>query len=69
MIGVLITVLGLRLLFVHKNSPTPNMEADWNTDLNFNHQQLSQEAITSKVRDFYWRTTKDRDEKWVDDVW
>lgn len=46
------------------------MEADWNTDCEFQSSAIIQGSkITfSKVRDFYWRTTKDRDEKWVDDV-
>ena len=48
----------------------PSTEADWNTDCEFQSKAIIEENhITfTKIRDFTWRTTRDRDEKWDDNV-
>ena len=48
----------------------PSTEADWNTDCEFQSKAIIDEHhITfTKIRDFTWRTTRDRDEKWDDNV-
>ncbi|DAC55697.1 MAG TPA: DUF4105 domain-containing protein, partial [Candidatus Poseidoniales archaeon] len=48
----------------------PSTEADWNTDCEFQSKAIIEENhITfTKIRDFTWRTTRDRDEKWDENV-
>ena len=48
----------------------PSMHSNWNTDCEFQSSATIEEHhITfSKVRNFIWRTTKDRDEYWDDEV-
>ena len=48
----------------------PSTEADWNTDCEFQSKAIiGEHHITfTKIRDFTWRTTRDRDEKWDDNV-
>ena len=48
----------------------PSTDSDWNTDCEFQSTAVIEEHhITfSKIRDFTWRTTRDRDERWDDNV-
>ena len=48
----------------------PSTNSDWNTDCEFQSSAIIEEHhITfSKVRNFTWRTTRDRDEEWDENV-
>ena len=48
----------------------PSTNSDWNTDCEFQSSATIEEHhITfSKVRNFTWRTTRDRDEEWDENV-
>ena len=65
--------MGLRpyyVWFTRIRPREPSTEADWNTDCEFQSTAVIEENhITfSKIRDFTWRTTRDRDERWDDNV-
>ena len=71
-ISIIIIVIG-RLYYVwftRIRPRVPSTEADWNTDCEFQSNAIIEENhITfTKIRDFTWRTTRDRDEKWDDNV-
>ena len=71
-ISIIIIVIG-RLYYVwftRIKPRVPSTEADWNTDCEFQSKAIIEENhITfTKIRDFTWRTTRDRDEKWDDNV-
>ena len=71
-ISIIIIVIG-RLYYVwftRIRPRVPSTEADWNTDCEFQSKAIIEENhITfTKIRDFTWRTTRDRDEKWDDNV-
>ena len=70
---LVVTILGLRLYYVwftRIRPREPSTDADWNTDCEFQSTAVIEENhITfSKIRDFTWRTTRDRDERWDDNV-
>ena len=71
-ISIIIVIIG-RLYYVwftRIRPRVPSTEADWNTDCEFQSKAIIEENhITfTKIRDFTWRTTRDRDEKWDDNV-
>ena len=71
-ISIIIIVIG-RLYYVwftRIRPRVPSTEADWNSDCEFQSKAIIEENhITfTKIRDFTWRTTRDRDEKWDDNV-
>ena len=70
---LVVTIVGLRLYYVwftRIRPREPSTDADWNTDCEFQSTAVIEENhITfSKIRDFTWRTTRDRDERWDDNV-
>ena len=70
---LVVTIVGLRLYYVwftRIRPREPSIDADWNTDCEFQSTAVIEENhITfSKIRDFTWRTTRDRDERWDDNV-
>ncbi len=71
-ISIVIIVVGrfYYVWFTRIRPRVPSTEADWNTDCEFQSKAIIEEHhITfTKIRDFTWRTTRDRDEKWDDNV-
>ena len=71
-ISIIIIVIGRfsYVWFTRIRPRVPSTEADWNTDCEFQSKAIIEEHhITfTKIRDFTWRTTRDRDEKWDDNV-
>ncbi len=68
---IVVTILRLLYVWFTRIRPrTPSVNSDWNTDCEFQSSALIEDNhITfSKVRNFTWRTTKDRDEVWEDNV-
>ena len=68
---VIIVIARLYYVWFTRIRPrVPSTEADWNTDCEFQSKAIIEEHhITfTKIRDFTWRTTRDRDEKWDDNV-
>jgi len=68
---VIIVIARLYYVWFTRIRPrVPSTEADWNTDCEFQSKAIIDEHhITfTKIRDFTWRTTRDRDEKWDDNV-
>ena len=66
----LIALLGLSILIwmVRVRPRVPQLEDDWNSDCErTTTAEIDGDAIRFKnVRDFFWRTTRDRDESWDD---
>ena len=70
---LIIAVIGARLYYVWYTRIRPRMpstDSDWNTDCEFQSTaKIEGNHVTfSKIRDFNWRTTRDRDERWDDNV-
>ena len=70
---LIIAVIGARLYYVWYTRIRPRMpstDSDWNTDCEFQSTaKIEGNHVTfSKIRDFTWRTTRDRDERWDDNV-
>lgn len=70
---LIIAVIGARLYYVWYTRIRPRMpstDSDWNTDCEFQSTaKVEGNHVTfSKIRDFNWRTTRDRDERWDDNV-
>ncbi len=64
-------VIFCALIWLVKVRPRiPQNEAEWNSDCEFlTTTTIDGDMITFRnVRDFFWRTTRDRDEAWVDEV-
>tara|TARA_B100000767_G_scaffold90611_1_gene87030 strand:+ start:317 stop:1114 length:798 start_codon:yes stop_codon:yes gene_type:complete len=59
------------LIWIVKVLPKkPRKNVTWNTDCEFQSRALidGDNVTFTKVRDFFWRTTRDRDENWDDDI-
>ena len=72
-IGTIITIVAFRLYylwFTRIRPRVPSTDSDWNTDCEFQSKAIIEgDHITfTKIRNFTWRTTKDRDEFWDDNV-
>ena len=48
----------------------PKLHADWAADCELTSSAVFNDSMITfrNVRDFHWRTTRDRDEKWADEV-
>ena len=72
-LGSVATLVGLRLLYVWNTRIRPlepSLELEWAADCeHLTTATVEGSKITfHNVRDFTWRTTKDRDENWADEV-
>ena len=72
-LGALAGAVVLRLLYVWNTRIRPlqpSLDLEWAADCqHLTTAQVDGSAITFQmVRNFTWRTTKDRDEDWVDEV-
>jgi len=72
-LGSVATLVGLRLLYVWNTRIRPlepSLELEWAADCeHLTTATVEGTKITfHNVRDFIWRTTKDRDENWADEV-
>lgn len=71
-LGALLIVVFLPLFiwFIRVRPRQPQLDADWNSDCEFiTTTDLVDSKITFRnVRNFFWRTTKDRDESWIDEL-
>ena len=68
---VAITILLMIFIWTTKIWPLkPKLEANWRSDCEFHGQAIIDGTkITFKnVRDFFWRTTKDFDGNWIDEI-
>ena len=68
---VAITILWMIFIWTTKIRPLkPKTEANWRSDCEFHGQAIIDGTkITFKnVRDFFWRTTKDFDDNWIDEI-
>jgi hypothetical protein len=71
---IILIVLGALVLLptliwlIRVRPKTPVTDDDWNSDCeHMTTAEITDETITfSNVRDFFWRTTRDRDEAWID---
>ena len=56
--------------FIRVRPRKPQTDAKWNTDCEFLTSTTTEGSKITfrKVRDFFWRTTRDRDEAWADEV-
>ena len=56
--------------FVRVRPRQPQLEAEWNSDceLMTTADIADSKIIFRNVRNFFWRTTRDRDESWIDEV-
>ena len=73
LLGVVIALLflnGLWIWYTRIRPRQPKLHANWASDCEFTPSAVFNDSrITFRnVRDFHWRTTKDRDEKWADEV-
>ena len=73
LVAVILMVIVIRLYYVwftRIRPRIPSTDSDWNTDCEFQSQAIIDgDYITfTKIRDFTWRTTRDRDEVWDDNV-
>ena len=71
--ALILTSMSVRLFYVwytRIRPRKPSTISDWNTDCEFQSSAIIEEHhITfSKVRNFNWRTTRDRDEDWDENV-
>ncbi|RJU82650.1 MAG: DUF4105 domain-containing protein [Candidatus Poseidoniales archaeon] len=71
-LGVLLVVVFLPLMiwFIRVRPRQPQLTANWNSDCEFiTTTEIVDSKITFRnVRNFLWRTTKDRDESWIDEL-
>ena len=72
-LGLIAALIILRMIYVWMfiiRLRKPKIEADWRPDCKFHGEAIIDGTkITFKnVRDFFWRTTKDYDENWVDEI-
>ena len=72
-IAIIITVVAIRLYYVwftRIRPRVPSTDSDWNTDCEYQSKAIIDgDYITfTKIRNFTWRTTRDRDEFWDDNV-
>ena len=60
----------LAIWFIRVRPRKPQNDAKWNTDCEFLTSTTTEGSKITfrKVRDFFWRTTRDRDEAWADEV-
>ncbi|MBT60484.1 MAG: hypothetical protein CMA63_02880 [Euryarchaeota archaeon] len=67
---VLFIVLPSLIWLIRVRPKQPVVDDDWNSDCEFiTTAEITDEAITfSNVRNFFWRTTRDRDEAWIDSL-
>ncbi|DAC31054.1 MAG TPA: DUF4105 domain-containing protein, partial [Candidatus Poseidoniales archaeon] len=67
-----ITVIGLCVLIwmVRVRPRVPQLDANWNSDCEKTTTAEIEGSVIrySNIRDFFWRTTRDRDEDWADTV-
>ncbi|MDC0285786.1 DUF4105 domain-containing protein [Candidatus Poseidoniaceae archaeon] len=66
----LMSLHGLWLWWTRVRPKQPRLNADWQSDCEFiSSAEFEDSMITFRnVRDFHWRTTRDRDERWADEV-
>ena len=69
----IVVIIGARLYYVwftRIRPRVPSTDSDWNTDCEFQSKAIieGREITFTKIRDFTWRTTRDRDEKWDENV-
>ena len=72
-LGALAVLVGLRLVYIWRTRIrplVPSLELEWAADCeHLTTATVDGSSITfHNVRDFKWRTTKDRDENWADEV-
>lgn len=71
-LGTVLAVVFLSFMvwFIRVRPRQPQLEAVWNSDCELiTTADIDDTKITFRnVRDFFWRTTKDRDESWIDEV-
>ena len=67
---LLIIAISTIIWFIRVRPRKPQLDAKWNSDCEFLTTTTTEGSkITFRnVRDFFWRTTRDRDEAWVDEV-
>ena len=65
-----VVLLSFMVWFIRVRPRQPQLEAVWNSDCELiTTADIDDTKITFRnVRDFFWRTTKDRDESWIDEV-
>ena len=71
LVALLVVVfLPLLIWFIRVRPRQPQLVANWNSDCEFiTTTNLVDSKITFRnVRNFFWRTTKDRDESWIDEL-
>ena len=69
--AVIIVVLRLYYVWLTRIKPrVPSTDSDWNTDCEYQSEAIIEDDFITftKIRDFTWRTTRDRDEQWDTDV-
>lgn len=69
--AVLVAVLfSFMVWFVRVRPRQPQLEAEWNSDCELitTADIADSKIIFRNVRNFFWRTTRDRDESWIDEV-
>ena len=68
-IGLLI-LNGVRIWWTRVRPRQPKLHADWAADCELTTSAVFNDSMITfrNVRDFHWRTTRDRDEKWADEV-
>ena len=72
-LGGLVALLllnGFRIWWTRVRPRQPKLHADWAADCEHITSAVFNDSIITfrNVRDFHWRTTRDRDEKWADEV-
>tara|TARA_B110000444_G_scaffold236915_1_gene249177 strand:+ start:5293 stop:6165 length:873 start_codon:yes stop_codon:yes gene_type:complete len=67
---LLFIVISVLLWFIRIRPRKPQIDAKWNSDCEYVTTTTTEgSTITFRnVRDFFWRTTRDRDEAWADEV-
>ena len=71
LLGIVIFILlPYAIWFVRVRPRRPQLEAQWNSDCEMiTTAEINGSKITfGNVRNFFWRTTRDRDENWIDDL-
>lgn len=65
-----VVLLSFMVWFIRVRPRQPQLEAVWNSDCELiTTADIDDTKITFRnVRNFFWRTTKDRDESWIDEV-
>ena len=72
-IGAIVGLLllnGVWIWWTRVRPRQPTLHADWASDCELTSSAVFNDSMITfrNVRDFHWRTTKDRDEKWADEV-